>query len=223
MHPQRASVGSEVLSNARDVLKNDGASASSGSSLVSRLFFDSMPESVVKIESVQQLIHPDLLRRFLRTVASECNCVEATFHGARADCIDSIVNSGMNPDACQMGAYGYGGYVGTHAGVAHQYTTPDKSGLHHMCLMLVVVGSDVVIGKRGLRSPRSVTAMDSKNNPTQYCFVDEERLLASHVIQYRITTDERKRTGGGWDDPFERTLNAAIRRSGRLVRKSGKR
>lgn len=223
MHPQRAWVGGVVLSAAKDVLKKSGGSVNSGSKLVSRLFFDSMPEAFVKIESIQQLIHPDILRRFLRTVAAENNCVEATFHGARAECIDGIIKEGMNTEACQMGAYGYGAYVGTHAGIAHQYATPDKTGLRHMCLMLVVVGSNVVLGKAGQRSPRSVTAMDSMRNPTQYCFVDDERLLASHVITYRVTADERKRTGGGWDDPFERNLNAAIRRSGRIARKSGQR
>merc|ERR1712129_272318 len=101
------------------------------------------------------------------------------------------------------------------------YATPDDSGLHHMCMVLAAVGSNVVKGEAGKR-PAS-TAADSLINPTQYCLIDGERLLASHVIIYRVTGDACKRVGGGWNDPFERKLGAAIRRSGRLVRKSGKR
>lgn len=220
-NPLRAHAGGAVLRSARDVLTKGGLSINSGSSNVSRLFLDSMPEALVKIESIQQLMHPDLLRRFLQKVASGHNSVEATFHGASAEHIDHIMQEGLNPACGIIGAYGQGAYVGTHAGVAHQYATPDSTGLHHMCLILVVVGSTVVKGKPG-ETP-AATAMDSKINPTQYCFIEEDRLLASHVITYRVNGASQKRIGGGWDDPFARKLSAAVLRSGRLVKKSGKR
>jgi len=224
MNPQRAHAGGAVLRSARAVLTKEGLSADSGAKMVSRLFMDSMPEALVKIEDIKQLIHPDLLRRFLLTVSSGANCVEATFHGARAEYIDTIMNEGLNPDLAQIGAYGKGSYVGTHAGIAHQYAAPDDNGLRHMCLVLVVVGSKPIKGKATLAGEKPMaTAMDSMVNPTQYCFVEEDRLVATHVISYRTIGDGRKRIGGGWDDPFERKLSAAVRRSGRLVRKSGKR
>lgn len=221
MHPQRAHAGGMVLRSSKYVLSKKGLPVESDSQMIQQLFFDSMPEKFVQIEEVQQLIFPELLRKFLKKVSAGRNSVEATFHGTRADYVDLIMSQGLKPEVCQVGAYGRGAYVGTHAGIAHQYAGPDKSGRRYMCVVLVVVGSDAVKGKQGQR-PRS-TAMDSLVNPTQYCFVEEDRCLASHVITYRVNGGSRKRIGGGWDDPFERKLSAAIRRSGQNVQRSGKR
>jgi len=222
MHPMRAHAAGIVLRNAKNVLSKEGLPIDSGSEVVRKLFFDSMPDAVVKIESIEQLIHPDMLRRFLKVLASGTrNSVEATFHGARSEHINGIMRNGLSPELCVIGANGNGAYVGCHAGVAHQYASPDAAGLRHMCVVLVVVGDSVVKGEASVVPV--ATSMDRLKNPTQYCFVDEERLLASHVVRYRVVGDGRRRVGGGWDDPFARKLNSAIVRAGKRERRGGDR
>lgn len=103
-----------------------------------------------------------------------------TFHGTRAEHVGQIISEGLHPDACVTGAYGRGAYVGTHAGLAHQYADPDEEGYRHMAAILVIVGSHVVKGEQGEQP--ATTAVDSMVNPTQYCFVDEDRLYVSHMI-----------------------------------------
>ena len=49
----------------------------------------------------------------------------------------------------------------------------------------------------------------------------EEKLLASHVIAYRLTGDGRKRIGACWDDRFEKQLRVAMRRAAELAHKPG--
>ena len=109
---------------------------------------------------------------------------------------------------------GLGQTLGAHAGVAHQYADPEpkgaSTGLRCMCVVLVNIGSSIVKGKEGMES--AVTAVDRVVNPTQYCFVDETRILVSHVITYRVTGGARKRIGGGWFDPFAKKLGCYERK-----------
>lgn len=91
-----------------------------------------------------------------------------------------------------------------------------------MCVVLVVVGSAALKGQQGERG--AVTTMDRIFNPTQYCFVEDNRMLVSHLVTYRTKSgSNRKRIGGGWEDPFEKALSAAIRRAALRMRKSGRR
>eukprot|EP00747_Dinoflagellata_sp_TGD_P080833 gnl/TRDRNA2_/TRDRNA2_161058_c3_seq1.p1 gnl/TRDRNA2_/TRDRNA2_161058_c3~~gnl/TRDRNA2_/TRDRNA2_161058_c3_seq1.p1 ORF type:complete len:238 (+),score=53.56 gnl/TRDRNA2_/TRDRNA2_161058_c3_seq1:84-716(+) len=210
-----------MLQHARGVLKAEGVPEDGDDMVVRRLFFDSMPEQVVEIEKIEQVMQPQLLKRFLRKVAEARASVEAVFHGTRAENAEKIVAEGLDSNICQTGAYGRGSYVGTHAGIAHQYANPDHAGRRQMCVLLVVVGSQVVRGQQGER--HNVTAMDRMVNPTQYCFVDEDRLLVSHLIKYKVGSYERRRIGGGWEDPFERKLSNAVRRAAAREQKHGQR
>mmetsp|Transcript_149373 Transcript_149373/g.271929 ORF Transcript_149373/g.271929 Transcript_149373/m.271929 type:complete len:961 (+) Transcript_149373:97-2979(+) len=219
-HPQRARVGRLLLQHSQPALGN-GLAKDVDADLVKRLFFDSMPERLVRIESIEQVISPKLLKRFLKVVAEEIGAVEATFHGTKPDLAEKIVSTGLSTGICQTGAYGLGAYVGTHAGVAHQYADADEAGRRYMCLVLVVAGKKVVKGQQG-EQPKA-TALDNLSNPTQYCFVDEERLLVSHLITYHAKMGTRKRIGGGWHDPFQTKLSGAVRRAAQRSRKHGSR
>merc|ERR1719263_1277729 len=92
--------------------------------VVEQLFFDSMPKEHIKMESVEQVINPQLLRRFLKHVSNEPGSVEATFHGTPVKYADSIMQNGLLKDMNATAAYGRGAYVGVHAGVAHQDAAP---------------------------------------------------------------------------------------------------
>lgn len=240
MHPERAYRGLELLRSTTEDLITDRKSSHSpprpitrmrscflcfmqdsnmDRAAVERLFFDSMPRRHVRIDSVETVINPGLLKRFLERVTKEEACVEATFHGTRQEASEAILRNGLVPDKNGIAAYGHGVYVGTHAGVAHQYATPDDSGRRFMCVVLVVVGSRVVKGAQGANS--TVTQLDRLVNPTQYCVVDSDRLLVSHLITYRVVGGQPRRIGGGFDDPFQRRLSRAVERSGRTRQRRG--
>jgi len=187
---------------------------------VRELFFDSIPESAVEILSVDEVIQPHLLKRFLEHISndmanSRCS-VEATFHGTRPEFVTQILNSGLDPQMCVTGNYGRGAYVATHAGVAHQYAYPEESGCRYMCVTLAAVGSQLVRGRE--QEALSTTAADRLVNPTQYCFVCEDELYVSHLITYRTNDIPFCRIGGGFQDPFHVKLRAALRASERNER-----
>lgn len=223
-HPGRAAGGRALFWQAAQGLRHKSQLLSQppclpdiddgGRSVVEGLFFDSIPKRYVQIESVEQVVESSLLQRFLHHCVVEGHAsVEACFHGTRADCVEKILSEGLLVDTCTTAAYGIGAYVGTHAGTAHQYADPDSGGHRFMCVVLVVVGSRVVRGEPGVLA--SVTAVDRIRNPTQYCLVDTDRLLVSHLIRYKVVGGMGRRVGGGWDDPFQRKLVGAVSRAGR--------
>lgn len=96
MHPMRAGAGCEVLRHARGVLRSEGVAGNMDENLITQLFFDSMPESMVRIDSIEQVMQPSALRRFLAKVSEERAAVEATFHGAKAEVAAQIVREGLD-------------------------------------------------------------------------------------------------------------------------------
>lgn len=234
-HPGRASAGFLLLQRLKDHLEfseanrrrtnpaeaavDDLVEPDDGSEIVRRLFLDSIPEACIEIESIRQLVQAHLLKRFLKVVAEERASVEATFHGTRLESLRGVWEKGLLPDTCQIGAFGRGSYVATHAGIAHQYAFADRRGYKYMCVVLTVPGSKAIKGRIGEEPP--VTAMDRLSNPTQYCLVDEARLYVSHLITYRVTNSFGGRVGGGWEDPFQKALSTAVVRSAQWENKSG--
>lgn len=216
-HPDRAARGSMLLQQVVEAL--GGTSSAQGTEAeeeraqeceaVRQLFLDSIPEWAIEIQSVHQVLQPQLLKRFLERVASDGASIEVTFHGTRAEHVSQILHEGLNPNVSVTAAYGRGTYVATHAGIAHQYADPDENGRRHMCVALAAVGSKLVKGKE--REQQSAVAVDRLVNPTQYCFIEEDRLYVSHLITYRAAAIEFQRTGGGFEDPFHAKLNAALR------------
>eukprot|EP00747_Dinoflagellata_sp_TGD_P223659 gnl/TRDRNA2_/TRDRNA2_95291_c0_seq1.p1 gnl/TRDRNA2_/TRDRNA2_95291_c0~~gnl/TRDRNA2_/TRDRNA2_95291_c0_seq1.p1 ORF type:complete len:469 (-),score=79.36 gnl/TRDRNA2_/TRDRNA2_95291_c0_seq1:38-1378(-) len=219
-NPKRAGGGCELLERVKEKLEaRERRMVDDGSGAVRAFFFDSMPEKYVEIRSIQQVMERSLLKKFLKRVADARSSVETTWHGTRAEHVESILKNGLIPALCSTGAYGKGSYVGTHAGVAHQYADPDGEGWRHMLVLLVAVGNHVVKGHQGEQA--AVTAMDRLRNPTQYCFVDEDRLYISHLITYRVTSSVFHYVGGGYEDPFQRALTMAVLRAAQAERKKG--
>jgi len=237
MHPDRARVGNAVVNNVCDLINVDTTypqvpqrSFSSRSSprldkrvdiirtpvfsgveaVIADLFFDSMPRSHVEIESIARVSNKELLKKFLVKVTEQRSSVEATFHGTQESNIGKIISEGLSAGSCQRGLYGKGAYVGTHAGLANKYTSVGRGGRRHMFVVLVDVGTRIVQGIKGKR--HSVTAVDEEWNPSQYCFVEEDRLFVSHLITYVITNEK---------GPFSRILSNAVIRSGQQVQKTG--
>jgi len=171
--------------------------------VVEQFFFDSMPQEFVKLERIEQVIDPHLLRRFMKSVSQETGSIEATFHGTPVKFAGSIMKDGLLKELETDAAYGRGAYVGAHAGVAHQFADPEKDGRRCMCIVLVkfVQESQVVAAERLM-------------NPAAYYFVHESRVLVSHLITYRESRGTRKRNPIG-HDPFERKLNEAILKASR--------
>jgi len=218
-HPGRTSAGLVLLRRVKDHLRAGGLEHDDSSAIVERIFFDSMPDRCVVISSIEEVVRPVLLKRFLKQMAASQSSIEVTFHGTRKEHVADILERGLVPSLCTTGAYGRGAYVGTHAGVAHQYADPDACGQRHMCVVLAVVGNQLVKGHEGEQA--TVTAADQVQNPTQYCFVDGARLFVSHVINYTVTNVGGYRVGGGWADPFQRHLSLAVTRAAKLARKTG--
>lgn len=242
-HPGRASAGTLLLQRLQDQLEymhanqkrcdahiaeddcDNGIGPSvplpldDGAGIVRLLFLDSIPEDCIEIESIRPLFQLQLLKPFLRVVTEERASVEATFHGTRVESLRGVWEQGLLPGLCAIGAYGRGSYVAAHAGVAHQYCSPDARGYRYMCVVLAAPGCQATKGRPG--EEPVVTAMDRLQNPTQYCFSDPTRLYVSHVITYRVTYTMGRRVGGGWEDPFQRALNTALVRSGMCENKSG--
>merc|ERR1719253_2360356 len=161
-HPARARQGKKLLNDLRGTDRDsflersghqegDRVEVNDKESLqvVRAQFFDSMPEQHISIESIDQVINPRLLRRFLKQVQTAGGSVEATFHGTPVKYSAAILKEGLLKDLTTTAAYGYGAYVGAHAGVAHQYADPNKDGLRAMCVVLVNIGS-LVKGKQGV-------------------------------------------------------------------------
>eukprot|EP00928_Gymnodinium_smaydae_P003396 TRINITY_DN11219_c2_g1_i2.p1 TRINITY_DN11219_c2_g1~~TRINITY_DN11219_c2_g1_i2.p1 ORF type:complete len:331 (-),score=15.07 TRINITY_DN11219_c2_g1_i2:274-1266(-) len=225
LHPKRAGGGRTLLGFVSSTTKlkegrHEECCASKCRAVVEHLFIESMPKDMVEIVSVEYVVNAKLLMRFLRRVSYERASIEATWHGTRPTNVNAILSEGLLASVCNTGAYGRGSYVGTHAGVAHQYADPNDEGLRFMCLVLAVVGSKATKGTKG-RKP-STTALDRMVNPTQYCFVEEDRLLVTHLITYRISSQLRtRRRGGGFEDPFQKSLERAVIRAGADVQRGG--
>lgn len=230
MHPLRAEGGRTLFYQASQALPHKTLVTphprvppldDNGRALVEQLFFESMPRQNVIIDNIEHVVHEELLTRFLHRVSLERATVEATFHGTKSDSAEAIVEEGLSTSICSTGNYGFGAYVATNAGTAHQYADPDAQGKRFMCIVLVVVGSKISKGEA--RKQASTTTTDRLVNPIQYCFVDEDRLLVSHLITYRVHKGNGKRTGGGYQDPFEKALSNAIRRAGQRRKGRGMR
>lgn len=219
MHPERARTGLSIIKRVKNMLEASDFNDQLGRNAVERMFFDSIPKQHVEVKSVEQVLKIELLKSFLKKVSAELASIEVTFHGTREEYVDPILTNGLRPELCATGAYGRGAYVGTHAGVAHQYADPNADGWRHMCVLLVVVGTSVVKGQEGVQMDG--TAVDRLVNPTQYCFVDSDRLYCTHLITYRVLKSATRRVGGGWDDPFQRKLQTAVSKAAKDRKKTG--
>ena len=175
--------------------------------VVEQFFFDSMPQGSIKLESIEQVMNPHLLRRFMESVSQENGSIEATFHGTPVEFAGSIMKDGLLKELETDAAYGRGAYVGAHAGVAHQYADAAKDGRRCMCVVLV----------KFVQESHQVAAEGRLVNPAQYYFVHESRVLVSHLITYRLSRGTRKRVG---PDPFEKKLNEAIQKASRGLQPS---
>jgi len=227
MHPDRAKCGYKLLQRMKHLIEDEQFDDSVGHTIVESMFLDSMPRKHIEIKSIEQVLRVGLLKRFLTRVHDSVESggkhaavsIEASWHGTQEKYVSGILDEGINPELCSVGNYGRGAYVGTHAGVAHQYADPNADGWRHMCCVLAVVGNDVVKGVEGQQSES--TACDRLVNPTQYCFVDSGRLCVSHFITYRVKKEARRRTGGGFEDPFQRKLLCAVNRAAKNRNKDG--
>lgn len=214
MHPQRAEAGQHMVRHVNEWLDPDMRQSLEDEEVLKQLFYDSMPRSAVVIDNVLQVAAPKLTERFLAKIAEEHSSVEVTFHGTAERFVRSIVESGLSVDSTSTRGklYGVGAYVGTHAGLAHKYTgLGGKKQPRHMFCVLVDTGR-VAQGERERRHDR--TTVDQLWNPTQYCLVDQDRLLVTHLITYRQV---------GADYLLESALHNAVSRAAEREERRGKR
>merc|ERR1712039_1081151 len=61
---------------------------------------------------------------------------------------------------------------------------------------------------RGSRCPQGKD-LSIISSDAQYSFVRDDRYVLSHRITYHTQGGEKRRVGGGWDDPFARALTNA--------------
>ena len=214
MHPERAKIGCKLLQRVKQLAENQYFDDSVGRALVEHAFFDSLPREHIEIKQTQQVLRLDLWAEFLKKVAYEASSVEICWHGTHHKSVDDILEKGLNP---VDGAWGRGAYVVAHSGLAHEYAHPNEEGWRHMCCVLVVMGSSVVKDKKGRRLVAATC--NRPENPTHYCVVEDDGLYSSHLITYRVTKMHSRRTGGGWEDPFQRKLWSALSKTATIATK----
>ena len=112
--------------------------------------------------------------------SSGLNRVRVTWHCAGgAAAADAIQVEGIrcsDDGRCARGRYGRGGYVASCAAKANAYAGSEGAGgQRHLFLVLALPEEELYKGERGQRASRTVA--DCPAHPTEYCFVDESRLL----------------------------------------------
>lgn len=177
-------------------------------STIEVVFFDSLPRQNVWIHSIDRVANHLQLQRFVQRIEEESPPIVAGFHGLHAEDVEDVWREGRIEKGC-------GASIGIHAGTAHAHAEPDQKGRRFMCVALVIVGRSASSDVRALASDRMV-------NPTQYVFVEDDRLLATHLITYSVRGSGPRRVGGGFDDPFVRKLSSAVQRSGSRQRANGR-
>lgn len=218
MHPARAEPAESVIQNEEARIKSLDEVHDSDD-IITRLFFDSLPKGYIQIDSIERVIQRTLLKRFFSKLTERRSSIEMAFHGTDDFYVEDIIAKGLRTDTCLTGNYGDGAYVGVHAGLAHQYANADKNGQRYMFCILVNVGEKLEKGMKGRR--HEVTTADREWNPTQYCFVDDERLLVTHLIKYRVLDKPWPRAGMSLCDPYQRSLIQACSRADRQAKRRG--
>eukprot|EP00931_Biecheleriopsis_adriatica_P056653 TRINITY_DN33578_c0_g1_i1.p1 TRINITY_DN33578_c0_g1~~TRINITY_DN33578_c0_g1_i1.p1 ORF type:complete len:573 (+),score=106.26 TRINITY_DN33578_c0_g1_i1:68-1786(+) len=211
-HPQRAEAGRQLLLHSQQWMDPDSKQSVMDEEIVRQLFFDSMPSAEITIESIDVVCKASMSEQFLKKVAEERSSVEVVFHGTRASNVPSIIDHGLDTSAerCSRGHHGVGSYVAVHAGFAHLYTSASCGGRRFMFCILCDPGRTA---KGKPRARHNFTTVDDGWNPGQYCFVDANRLLVTHLITYVLN-------GPGVN--LKTALDAAIERSGKRTQRSGR-
>eukprot|EP00930_Biecheleria_cincta_P041617 TRINITY_DN28552_c1_g1_i1.p1 TRINITY_DN28552_c1_g1~~TRINITY_DN28552_c1_g1_i1.p1 ORF type:complete len:605 (+),score=73.34 TRINITY_DN28552_c1_g1_i1:123-1937(+) len=210
-HPQRAEAGLLLLQCAHEWIHNLPSERNDiDQEIIKLLFFDSIPSEEVSVDSIEMVVQKQALKQFLTRISEHSrSCVEVTFHGTAPHNVQSIVQEGLRLHGSKVhGAkYGLGAYTGCHAGLAHQYT--GTSSQRHMFAVLANIGR---VEKGITDQHHHHTTSDDQWNPTQYCFCEEDRLLVTHLITYRVT---------GSGATFRAQLRKAHERAGERVLKAG--
>mmetsp|Transcript_16326 Transcript_16326/g.57018 ORF Transcript_16326/g.57018 Transcript_16326/m.57018 type:complete len:593 (+) Transcript_16326:56-1834(+) len=110
-----------------------------------------------------------------------------------AEAADAIEAGGICCDDghCACGRYGRGGYVATTVAKANAYADSDGfGGDRHMFLVLILPDDTLIRGERGSRP--SGTAVDLPSHPTEYCFVDPDRLYCLCRLDYNWVPTGRR-------------------------------
>lgn len=89
---------------------------------------------------------------------------------------------------CACGRYGNGGYVASTAAKANAYAA--LASQRELFAVLALPGPEIVCGVRGKRP--SCTAADLPSHPTEYCFVEEERLHCFCRVSYEWVPTGRR-------------------------------
>ncbi|CAE8686604.1 unnamed protein product [Polarella glacialis] len=184
-HPQRAEAGSKLMLHALEWFNPSGPQSSLDESIIEHLFFDSMPEVDVVIDSIDQVGQPKLLKEFLSKVSEDRSCIIATFHSTAESNVEAIVKGGLETScaSCSRGLYGLGAYVAMHAGLSHRYSVASHGGRRRMFCVLADTGK---VAKGGRDKAHMHTTVDDLLNPEQCCFVEHDRLFVSHLITYHV-------------------------------------
>lgn len=149
--------------------------------LAEKMFFESMPIDNVQDLRCEALDDARSRGAFMRVLAEEggdLSRIRMAWHLAGSSAAaTAIATDGIRCDDghCMCGRYGRGGYVATNAAKSNAYADSEVNGsVRHLFLVLALPEPQVLPGERGLRPRR--TAADLPSHPTEYCFVDPERL-----------------------------------------------
>jgi hypothetical protein len=167
--------------------------------VIEGLLYASLPHENIADLEVQRLDNDPMRQRFRQSVRDDgdrWSRVRATWHfpGGQA-ATEAIIAGGISckEEHCSCGRYGQGGYVAVSAAKANAYAnSAGEGGPRCLFLMLALPEENVVKGERGIRPER--TAVDLISHPTEYCFVDSDRLYAAYLVKYRwVPTGRRQK------------------------------
>jgi hypothetical protein len=190
------------------------------------LLFESLPKENVHDVRVAPLQNEQSQQSFLNLLRAEGNRmgrIRITWHLAGSTAAAQAIEvDGIRCDEehCHCGRYGRGGYVATSASKASAYADSDCAG-GQRCLFLVLAlpEKEVIRGESGTRP--SQTAADLPSHPTEYCFVDNDRLHCVCRVDYSwAPTGMRVKfaTAGGHCRAWRSRSNSPSQGSGRALK-----
>lgn len=164
-------------------------------SLALEVLFDSLLQENVTDVTAVMLGDERSRQRFLQGLrdGSRWSRVRVAWHLAGSvEAAAAIATSGIccDEEHCACGRYGRGGYVALSAAKANAYGSADGDGLRQLFMVLAHPDEHVVQGERGKRP--HCTSADLPSHPTEYCFVDPDRLHCVCLFSYRWVSTGRR-------------------------------
>uniref|UniRef100_A0A671WRR5 Poly [ADP-ribose] polymerase n=1 Tax=Sparus aurata TaxID=8175 RepID=A0A671WRR5_SPAAU len=175
------------------------------------LFYETLPETMVDLISIQQvqnLLHWDKYQRHKvymqkQHTKSKEPLERHLFHGTSKEASEDICHNNFDPRMAGVNgtSHGFGSYFATSASFSNGYcATVHRDDVRQMFLAKVLVGK-VSVGKHNLRRPPPITSkrsqcrlydtcVDNVDKPTMFVVFDSCQCYPYYLIKYKDLPEE---------------------------------